>query len=167
MPLTFDTDDKNLVAVLNKIGDKENDNAGAHDKAILALAGAALTLSLTFTKDVVPPASAIDRWALLAAWTGLVVTIAINIGGFILSLMNARAQIKMAYIVWREKKQTVESFIERVHRDEWMLYRLNVGQGTAFLASMGLLAFYVGANFHTTPTADPWVAWAAKWASGN
>ena len=146
MPVTLDTDDPTLVAVLNKISDFENLNAGAHDKVILTLAGAALALSLTFTHDLVPIAAARNQWALLTAWGGFVLTLGINVGGYMLSLMDARAQMRLAYDVWRDKKQKPAAYVERANRDEWRLYRLNVGQGVAFLVSMALLTFYVGDN---------------------
>jgi hypothetical protein len=153
MPITLDTDDPNLRTVLNKIGEFENLNAGAHDRAILSLAGAALVLSLTFTHDLVPAAVARDQWALLIAWGGFVLTLAINVGGYILSLVNARAQIRLCYAIWRDKRQQPAALIDRAHRDEWRLYRLNVGQGAAFLVSMALLAFYVGDNTVNAPRA--------------
>jgi hypothetical protein len=153
MPITLDTDDPNLRATLNKIGEFENLNAGAYDKVILTLAGAALALSLTFTHDLVPVAVARNQWALLSAWGGFVLTLGINVGGYILSLMNARAQIRLAYAVWRDKKQEPAALMERANRDEWRLYRLNVAQGIAFLISMALLAFYVGDNTLHTPGA--------------
>src|ERR1700687_2383036 len=112
MAISLDTDDPNLRAVLNKIGEFENLNAGAHDRVILTLAGAALALSLTFTHDLVPVAMARNQWALLTAWGGLVLTLGINVGGYMLSLMNARAQIRLAYDVWRDKKQKPAAFVE-------------------------------------------------------
>ncbi len=149
-----DGDDPRLGPFLHSVVENENVNASAHDKVIFTLASAALALSLTFSKDLAPFASARHLWVLLLSWAGFVATLAANIGGFVLSLMQARERKEMAYDVWRFKKRELDEMSERMQSDEKVLYALNVGQGIAFLASMLLMALYVADNVLHVPHAE-------------
>jgi hypothetical protein len=157
-------DPKILKDFLDSVDDYENANAAAHDKAILTLASAALALSLTFTKDVVPFESAHYVPVLIFGWVGFVLTLGINIGGFVFALTRASGRRQMASDVWRRGRAQadLEQAFDADHR---VLRWCNVGQGLMFLASMALLTFYVCYNVLHGPAAE-WASWAARWGGG-
>jgi hypothetical protein len=151
-----------LKAFLDSVDDYENANATAHDRAILTLASAALALSLTFTKDLVPFDLAHYVWVLIVSWVGFVITLSINICGFVFALMQARRRRQMAFAVFRHGKPQAE-LENLVNADQRVILWANVGQGVLFLISMAFLTFYVCYNVLHGPAAA-WARWAAQWS---
>ena len=147
----------------------ERVNTTAYDKAILTLASAALALSLAFIKDLVPVEHARLFWMLVSSWVGFVLSIGVNIGGYLRVSWIAGPRIREAVALLRNQNltQAVIDQLESITRkDERWIRWLNVCQGVTFLLSMALLTFYVCFNLLVGPRPDAWATWAAKWAAG-
>lgn len=52
-------------------------------KQIITLAGAFLTITITFSKDIVPAGAAFSRWALALAWTANIVSLIAGIAAML------------------------------------------------------------------------------------
>ena len=101
---------------------------------------------LVISWDVVPPATAIYRWPLFSSWFLFVLTIAVNITGFLVALEGFRRQWKLAIKVLRHRTEPevkLQTWMER-HRDR--VHRINVLQGTSFVCAMLCLSCYVAVN---------------------
>jgi len=116
-------------------------NAGAYDRALLTLSSAALALSIAFGKDIVPFSRATHLWMLFSAWMLFVLTLVVNIGGFIFALTVVRQHKRLAGQVYREQSRTSDQLNARLKRDDVWQYRLNVIQGVLFM--IGILSFSV------------------------
>jgi hypothetical protein len=152
-------DPPNLATLLESIEHAENQNIAAYDKVILTVASAALALSLTFTKDLVPFESARYLWVLVLSWFGFVLTLAINVGGFVLTLWLVPRRTEMAFSVLRHRNKTQADLESSVLSDQTVNRWMNISQGVVFLAAMILLTFYVCDNVLFGPNAS-WATWA-------
>jgi hypothetical protein len=135
-----------LIEVADKINEAEINNATPLDKAILTLSSAALALSLTFSKDIAQLKTAVHPSLLFISWGLFVLTIAVNITGFLVSLHGSRKQLKLAFQVFRHGTATRETLQARMDKDRTRAYWANVVQGILFLAAMATLALYVSLN---------------------
>jgi hypothetical protein len=111
----------------------------SYDKAVMALSGGALGLSLSFIKDIVdePPLHA-PRW-LLAAWICWGVSVTCVLCSFYSSSMALRRTVRQA------DEQTL--YIEPVGGawDKATIY-LNPIAGLLFLAGVVFICIFVGGN---------------------
>lgn len=154
-------DPQNLKAILEIIETAEQTNIVAYDKALLTLASAALALSLAFTKDLVPFATAQKLWVLIASWGGLVLTLVINVGAFIWTPWMVPARTNITFDALRHGKKTQRDLETFLLKDQRTLRTLNIAQGIVFLLSMMLLTFYVCYDVWHGPDAS-WAEWAAR-----
>lgn len=149
-------DEARLQTFLEKQQQIEAGNIGAHDKAILTLASAALALSLTFSKDLVPFATADILWVLLLSWLLFVATLTVHILGYVLALRGSRAHQLLGILIWRHGTARASDLESLMQRHSRIIYRFNIGQAFTFLGAMGLLALYVGVNvWHQAHPAPP------------
>lgn len=132
-------------AFLNSVSNLESSNLIAYDKAILALAGAALTLSLAFTKDLVPLNTARHVWLLFASWGGFVLTLLVNISGFMISIRHAQIQ-KSEARKWLRRIITEDDLQSLLDRHSDRMYKWIFSQGVAFMLAMICFASYVWSN---------------------
>jgi hypothetical protein len=96
-------DDPRLLPLAKGINEHERANAEPLDKAVLTLSGAALALSLTFSKDIAPPDRAVWLWLLFVSWGLFVLSIAINIAGYLTALTFFRREWKLSMAALRHK----------------------------------------------------------------
>jgi hypothetical protein len=121
-------------------------NAGAYDKALLTLSSAALALSLTFGKDIVPFFRATQVWLLFSAWILFVLTIVVNISGFIYALTVARKHKALAGRVYRDQLESADDLNSTLQRDYLCQHVGNVLQGVLFLTGVLFFFMYVMIN---------------------
>ena len=145
-------DDPRLSGVIQAISEGEGANVEPYDKAILTLSSAALALSLTFTKDVVPLLTASGIWLLYSSWVLFVLTLSVNIWGYIVALHGFRRQWKLSFRVFRHRTATEKTLQKLMEDHRETLYRLNVGQGCLFLAAMLALASFMMINIYLERT---------------
>jgi hypothetical protein len=141
------SDDEKLKAYLEQVTEWETKNVEPYDKAILTLASSALALSLTFTKDLVPPGTAHASCLLYAAWIFFVLAILTNVIGYILTFRSLRWQRRFAYDVYRHHKKTEKDFFVKHEHDREVLHWFNVFQGLFFVAGMVAFTAFIIINY--------------------
>jgi hypothetical protein len=140
-------DPARLQLLLNEIHEWEVRNVEPYDKAILTLSSGALALSLTFTKDLVPPEVAQATIILYLAWGLFVLSLGTNIYAFINTLRTFPKQRVFAEAVFKDCTKTPEDFKVYMKHLHTVIERFNTYQGIFFLCGMLAFTTYVIINY--------------------
>ena len=118
-------------------------NSNNYDKAILTLSSAALGLSLTFIKDIVPFKDIINYWTLVLSWVFFLISIVVTIISFILSQWAIKRQLKYAEEYYLNGK---ENFFNKKNICKDLTTIFNHISGIIFILALILTIFFVTSN---------------------
>lgn len=118
-------------------------NSENFDKAILTLSTAALGISLTFTKYVVPLQSAAYLWTLRLSWVLFTLAIISTLCSFLLSQCGIKTQLRHAEKYYLERK---DEFLAKGNRAARYTERAAYASAILFVGAIILLVLFVSLN---------------------
>lgn len=122
---------------------KQISNSENFDRSVLTLSSSALGLSLAFTKDIAPFATAHARWALLASWVLFAAAIISTMASFLVSQQAIKNMIAAAQRYYLDHD---EKSLKAPNRAADLTERLNYISGIAFVLGMVLTMWFVIIN---------------------
>lgn len=118
-------------------------NSNNYDKAILTLSSAALGLSLSFIKDIVPINDIIKYEILELSWCFFLISIVITIASFVLSQWGIKRQLKYAEEYYLNGK---EKYYNKKNIYKILTTIFNHLSGVFFILALILTIFFVTSN---------------------
>lgn len=120
-------------------------NSESYDKAILSLSSAALALSLTAIKFVIPLNLATNLWAIQTSWVLFLVTVICSLSAYLIGNGAINKQLSIEedyYIKGLVKAQTEKNWLSIVNS------KLNTFTGIVFVVAISLVIFFVTVNIN-------------------
>ena len=124
---------KSLIEIEQRIG-------AGYDKTLIPLSGGALGLTVTFIKDIVTPASAVNTWLAVSAWSAW----AISLASLLLALCFGTSAYRHAITML--DNDTLDSKKPGGFYTTLTTF-FNISGGLSFLAGVVLFIYFTYSNF--------------------